>query len=448
MPFANPVSSDQIPFSVPVRLRGLDTLRGLAAILVVLLHSGIPYMTNPLTYLVWPARDVHPSAVVDALTWCSECFLMPLFFVLAGFCAHRLLVTHGEGKFLEDRTKRVWLASFAAGLAILPICLCIWSLGWVAEGLFVPQDLLKTGFPPEIKAELFGVGHIWFLQNLYIYCLILCGISWLAKRFRNARQSSSMNEDEQFSLQGFDRLLLSPWKPLIPAIPCALILFWDPRIVLGFYQSFVPVLSKLIYYSVFFFMGAMLDRNRASLHLHARFGKTYLFIAALLFAFALPMIHNHLGQASSGPRLALLVSVLALFASFATFGLFAVFLRTRRGNNAVTQYLAESSYWVYLIHLPFVVLTQVAIAQLPLPTFGKFLLAGTTGLILSLMTYEVFARDTWLGEFLNGHRRPRRLVKDFSEPDCSSRESIGLTRPAFHQSSVSAHRITESSTTE
>ena len=36
--------SDAIPPSRPVRLHGLDALRSFAAVLVVLLHAGIPYM--------------------------------------------------------------------------------------------------------------------------------------------------------------------------------------------------------------------------------------------------------------------------------------------------------------------------------------------------------------------------------------------------------------------
>ena len=41
------------------------------------------------------------------------------------------------------------------------------------------------------------------------------------------------------------------------------------------------------------------------------------------------------------------------------------------GDNVVTRYLAEASFWVYLVHLPFVGLTQIAIAELPVPTVAK-----------------------------------------------------------------------------
>ena len=303
---------------------------------------------------------------------------MPLFFVLAGFFSNGLLISRGERNFLSGRTKRLLSTQLVAGIVILPVCLGIWSLGWVADGLYVPQNVLNSGLPVDLEAELYGVAHLWFLQNLYIYCLILCGISWLRKQVSGPALSEANRQPLPF--RGLDNVLLSIWKPLFPAIPCAMILYYDTRIVLGFYQTFIPVLSKLAYYSIFFSVGVMYYRQRDNLHLHARFGKTYLFVAGLLFAAILPLIHEHLMVPFTGLRLALLAMLLALFACFTTSGLFALFLRTTRGENAATRYLAEASFWIYLIHLPFVTLTQIAVAQLPVPTMGKFLLDLYTSL--------------------------------------------------------------------
>ena len=287
MQFAIPATSTWPNSSTPIRLHGLDALRGIAAILVVLLHAGIPYMTKPLAYLVWPARDVNPSSVVDGLTWCTECFLMPLFFVLAGFFSKGMLDSRGERCFLAGRTKRLLRTQIIAGAVILPICLGIWALGWKRQTACMSpsQHLVEFRFfklPREIQAELYGMGHLWFLQNLYLYCLILCGTGWLAKRFGVSERAQENGESHSFCR--LDRVLTSAWKPLIPAIPCALILYFDTRIVLGFYQSFIPVLSKLAYYSIYFFVGALINGQRESLHLHARFGKTHTFsIAGVLF---------------------------------------------------------------------------------------------------------------------------------------------------------------------
>lgn len=403
--------------SSSVRLRGLDTLRGVAAILVVLLHTGIPYMTNPLSHLAWPARDINPSSIVDALTWCIECFVMPLFFVLAGFFSKGVLDARGEQDFLKGRTRRLLVTQIVAGLVILPISLVIWIVGWVADGLYVPGRYPILGLPDELKAELYGVAHLWFLQNLYIYCLVLCGISWLTRRMGSRTQAECI---ESRSDKGVDRILVSIWKPLIPAMPCALILYFDPRIVLGFYQTFIPVFSKLVYYAIFFFVGVTINRQRSALHLHARFGKTYLAVAGILFAAALPLIREHLTSVLPGPRLAILSGLLALFASFTTFGLFAYFLQANRGENVVTQYLAQASFWVYLVHLPFVALAQIALAQSPIPSVGKFAIAAAITMGLSLLSFHAIVRNTWLGKFVNGNCNPRDPVREGLQPELAA----------------------------
>ena len=402
MQFANSNTASSCVSSSSNRLHGLDTLRGIAAVLVVLLHSGIPYMTHPLSYLVWPARDAHPCIAVDGLTWCAECFLMPLFFVLGGFFSQGLLVSRGERSFLVGRTRRL-LFTQLLGLAILPVCLGIWSLGWIADGIYVPLDLMNGGLPPEIESDLYGQSHFWFLQNLYIYCLVLCGGHWLKRRICGTGRIETDGRTAPFCR--VNHLMASVWKPIIPAIPTALILYYDPRIVLGFYQTFLPVLSKLFYYAIYFFVGTTLYRHRESLHQHARFGKLHLMVAGALFAAILPLIHEHSGVALVGLRLALLAGLLSLFAWFATFGLIAVFLRGDHRTTAATRYLAEASFWIYLIHLPFVGLAQIAIAQFPIPAIGKFLFSGTIALSMSLLTYHVFVREKWIGQFLDGRRK-------------------------------------------
>lgn len=401
--------------SAPSRLHGLDALRAIAAILVVLLHAGVPYMTKPMTNLVWAVKDDHPSTAVDGLTWCIECFVMPLFFVMSGFCSYELLKLQGERNFLIGRNRRLLSPQLLAYACILPLCLSIWVLGWIADGLFYPPDFMKHGFPKQYRSDLRGVAHLWFLQNLYLYCLILCGVHWLNKRFRSA--GPKQNDFRSLLSERLDRVFQSVWKPLLPAIPCACILYCDTRIVLGFYQWFTPALSKLAYYGVYFFVGAIFYRHRDALQMQTRFGKRYLFAAALIFAVTLPLIHEHLTERLTGVRLAVLASLLAVFASTTTFGLIAISLRHGNRKNAVMSYLSEASFWVYLIHLPLVALTQIAIGPLPIPTFGKYVVSALMAVTLSLMTYHVFVRTTWLGRFLNGQSRARRV-----EPISSTEE--------------------------
>src|SRR5262249_54190945 len=159
--------------------------------------------------------------------------------------------------------------------------------------------------------------------------------------------------------------------------------YWDPRIVVGFYQGFLPVPSKLLYYGIFFVSGGLLYRSRQALFAQGT-GGGQLLTAAAAFAGALPLIHQHLADGLSGSWRAVLAGLLSLYGCLTAYGLFRTFLVTGRGQNAVTRYLAESSYWVYLVHLPFVVLAQIAVARLPVVTAVKFLLSVLAGLSLSL----------------------------------------------------------------
>ena len=78
--------------------------------------------------------------------------------------------------------------------------------------------------------------------------------------------------------------------------------------------------------------------------------------------------------------------------------------------NAFVRYVADSSYWMYLIHLPVVVWLQVAVAELPLHWSLKLVFISTITIALSLLTYDLFVRSTFIGWVLNGRRRDQVLA--------------------------------------
>ena len=72
------------------------------------------------------------------------------------------------------------------------------------------------------------------------------------------------------------------------------------------------------------------------------------------------------------------------------------------------RYLADASYWIYIVHLPLVMAGQVLMLGLDWPWFAKLaaVVAGVT--VVSVFTYELLIRHSFMGRWLNGRRVPWR----------------------------------------
>jgi glucan biosynthesis protein C len=73
----------------------------------------------------------------------------------------------------------------------------------------------------------------------------------------------------------------------------------------------------------------------------------------------------------------------------------------------VRRYLADSSYWLYLAHLPIVFFLQAALALVPWHWTIKFPLILAIALTVLLASYHYLVRPTWIGQILNGRKYPR-----------------------------------------
>src|SRR5690606_34761147 len=71
------------------------------------------------------------------------------------------------------------------------------------------------------------------------------------------------------------------------------------------------------------------------------------------------------------------------------------------------RYLADASYWMYLVHLPLVMALQVLVMRLPVHWSIKFPLIVVVAFLLLLASYEYLVRSTFIGEWLNGRRHAR-----------------------------------------
>jgi peptidoglycan/LPS O-acetylase OafA/YrhL len=177
-------------------------------------------------------------------------------------------------------------------------------------------------------------------------------------------------------------------------------------------NSFVPEPWRLLHNTVFFVVGVYLHRFRDELQRFAAHRWAYLACSAPVFACRAILISRDLTQGLDGPGEMLLAALGALFAWLITFGLLGLALGTFDSPRPAFRYFADSSYWVYLCHLPIVGLLQVDLLLVPAPAVVKFSAVVAVTLALCLASYHVMVRYTFLGVWLHGRRdrgRPARI---------------------------------------
>ncbi len=92
---------------------------------------------------------------------------------------------------------------------------------------------------------------------------------------------------------------------------------------------------------------------------------------------------------------------------FWTFAIVGFALRYCSGLSQWRRYLADSSYWLYLIHLPIIFFLQVSMARWPLHWSVKFIMILATTTATGIVSYHYLVRATFVGKLLNGRRYPR-----------------------------------------
>ena len=172
----------------------------------------------------------------------------------------------------------------------------------------------------------------------------------------------------------------------------------------------VPIPHVLAYYGIFFAFGVLLygRRNRHGGLLVESIGRWWPVLLPVTAFIVLPVA---LGltltwEDATWTQASIAQVAYAWLAIVSLMGCFHFLLaRERRG----VRYLSDSAYWLYLIHLPMVIVAQSLVRNWDLPAGVKFVGITVVVTAIALMTYQLFVRYTPIGTLLNGKRtRPTR----------------------------------------
>jgi glucans biosynthesis protein C len=400
--------------STSSRVDCLDATRAFALVLGIVFHASLSFL--PI-FIGWAVQDISTSPAVEVFSIVSHSFRMETFFLLAGFFGYVTVQRRGADGFIRSRVLHI-VVPFVLGWFILrPLIVSGWIMGSASlrgdydfwAGLRIGFESLRT-----LPAGIFTASHLWFLYYLAI-------ISGLVVFLRAVLRATGPWAG---TLRGRADALIA-W--LASSRWCFPILLAPTAFALWFMQywgvdtpdkTLSPHLPVLALYGGFFVFGWMLSRQPALLPRFARLSPQYVTAAVIgvvstvrLGRFQTDPSHPYYLAAHVGFVISYALMMWALV--LVTIGFFQRFCSR---PNRVIRYIADASYWLYLTHLPIVVWLQVAFAELPLHWSFKLIAISAITIAVLLLSYDLFVRSTFLGQLLNGRRRPRVLFAWPSRP--------------------------------
>ncbi len=387
----------------PARLHALDAVRGGALLMGVAFHASLSFLPGPQ---IWVVRDAA-EPLVGGFFIVSHMFRMTLFFVIAGLFGRMLLERRGTVGFVRDRGKRIVLPL----IVFWPLTLAgiIATFVWGAAAMNGGVMPTNQPPPPPPTAATFPLTHLWFLYLLTLLYLAMLAVRGIARLIdRNGLIAARVADPAMagairygaasvvLAIPGFLALMKLPvWMPAagIPTPDTGLI----------------PNAAALAAYATAFGFGWMLHRQPALLREIAARWALHLVGAVLLTGW---LLWDRAATSFFAPELdptrrALLAGAYMIASWAWTLGLLGAALRFLDAERRWVRYLADSSYWIYLVHLPVVMALQVLVFPIALPGLIKFAIVVAGASLILLASYHLLVRRSFIGRWLNGRSAPR-----------------------------------------
>jgi glucans biosynthesis protein C len=368
-----------MPESGSQRSHHLDAIR-VSAILLLIPYHAARYIQ----------KGDRGSEIVDAVVWFVHTWHMPLFFAISGFLAASALRRSTAARQLRARFRRLGLPLAVGMLTVVPLA----NFLVIGAAALAPR---KGALPPKRELDIANVfslspRHLWFIAYLLMISLIAIGV-WLAIQ-RAPALGAAIN-------RGFRNLVRSWWAvPLLASISAAILITKTGWVAGGTAaNSLIPAPTLFAYYSLFFFFGwllsgqtDLLDNLKRGAWLRLGMGVLIAVPAFLLFYDSGDFTGN-----VGTPGILAEIDALRLYGLFTIglvcwltlFGIWGVLARHIRKESRVLRYLSDASFWIYLVHIPFLVALQSSLSttELAIPVRWGLAVGGT--LALALGTYAL-----------------------------------------------------------
>ncbi|WP_165905116.1 acyltransferase family protein [Parashewanella curva] len=374
------------------RIHSLDSLRAAMMFLGIVFHAALIFL--PIESETWQVHDPKSKNIIfDGISLWIHSFRMPVFFIISGFFAALLFYARTPSTMIKNRIKRIYLPFLACLFTILPLykfMVFYANKSFELDGYSlieaIEQVSLSILFPLRVE-------YFWFLNYLMIMSLMM---------FLFGIFLSKVNMRLNFLKRIFENLMRHNFISVFVFCLLSFLSLYSMGYSLARTDLYIiPNPSVFLYYFLFFIYGCLLYSSRKLLYVYTESYRVNLILGTVLYVCYITMTYFYKNE-----LFYLEMFCYALIVWLYSFGIIGLFLKCFRKESAMNRYFSDSSYWVYIIHLPIILYITSLIGNYNLSAIAKFTIIVSSTFFISMLSYHYLVRSTFIGQFLNGKKYP------------------------------------------
>ncbi len=348
------------------RIPALDAYRAAMMLLGLVLHSAI------FTANYAPVRTDLGEDLLYLTYDFIHTFRMPAFFFISGFFSALMFMKYGAKGLIGNRARRI----------LLPL-LVFWPIVTIAFQLVFA--LATSGSVVPAEQDFVEFYHLWFLAYLIylnlIAILLVKILPWLfIKPIKVLNYKSG-----QIALYSFATFFLA-------SIPATL----EPDGTIKTASAIAPDNSMIMFYLIIFLLGWFAFQNQSLLTNLNKYWYLFLIIGSI----------GYFAHLATSEQLDFDYRVVYFGASLnLSFAILGLMQKLITKPNSVVSYFSQGCYWIYIVHLPIVLLMLALLEDYDLGMGVRFSLVLTLTTLLSIASYQLLVRHKPIGRFLGEKAR-------------------------------------------
>jgi len=305
----------------------------------------------------------------DVVMYIFYPWFMPMLFLLAGISARYALSKHSDKEWFKARTRKL-LVPATIGLFVFH-----WMVGYF-NTLVAEREGVLEGLPWVVKyvlCAISGTGPLWFIQDLWLFCLLLLLIRKLDAK------------DKFWNLCGKSNLVVILLLGLLFWLgEHTLVMYPNPNSLDGLWNLYKPT-----FYVLPFLMGYFVFSHD---EVQERITKAWIPLMACAVISGVILTVTTFGEDNTSPQY--LGSPLnCLYGWLMCLAMMGWFKACFDYTGSFGQYMTRSSFGIYVVHYLFIAgLGSIMKTYTDWPPVIIYIILTVAVFILSPLTYELLRR--------------------------------------------------------